>query len=35
MDLEELRAKANDREWPVVPDGRAFIRQWFSQREEG
>jgi 8-oxo-dGTP pyrophosphatase MutT (NUDIX family) len=29
MDLEEVRAKAEDPEWPVVPDGRALILEWF------
>lgn len=30
MDAAEVRAKAQDPGWPVVPDGRALIRQWFS-----
>jgi 8-oxo-dGTP pyrophosphatase MutT (NUDIX family) len=34
MDLDELREKADDPSWPVVPDGRAFIREWFSRQEK-
>jgi isopentenyldiphosphate isomerase len=30
MDLAEVRAKADDPAWPVVPDGRVLIREWFS-----
>ncbi|CCH30484.1 NUDIX domain-containing protein [Actinosynnema sp. NPDC047251] len=30
VDVAEVRAKAECPEWPVVPDGRALIREWFS-----
>lgn len=30
MDLADVRAKADDPEWPVVPDGRALLLGWFS-----
>ncbi|MFE2752147.1 NUDIX domain-containing protein [Actinosynnema sp. NPDC059335] len=29
MGLDEVRASAEDPGWPVVPDGRALIREWF------
>jgi 8-oxo-dGTP pyrophosphatase MutT (NUDIX family) len=28
MDLEELRGKIEDPDWPLVPDGRAIGREW-------
>lgn len=33
VSLAALRALANDPSWPVVPDGRAFILEWFARRE--
>ncbi len=30
LGVAEVRAKAEDPEWPVVPDGRALIREWFT-----
>ncbi|MHA6794690.1 NUDIX domain-containing protein [Pseudonocardia bannensis] len=32
MDLDELRARLADPDWPFVPDGRALIERWFSER---
>ncbi|MFD7658603.1 NUDIX hydrolase [Actinosynnema sp. NPDC059797] len=28
--VDEVRALAEDPDWPVVPDGRALIREWFT-----
>ena len=30
VEVEEVRALAEDPDWPVVPDGRALIKGWFG-----
>lgn len=30
MRVEELRERLSDPEWPLVPDGRQFITEWFA-----
>ncbi|MGM1059182.1 NUDIX hydrolase [Saccharothrix sp. Mg75] len=30
VDLAEVRAKADDPDWPVVPDGRFLVKEWFA-----
>ncbi|MBB5152622.1 NUDIX hydrolase [Saccharopolyspora phatthalungensis] len=30
MPLAELRARLRDPQWPFVPDGRQFIKEWFA-----
>jgi 8-oxo-dGTP pyrophosphatase MutT (NUDIX family) len=34
MDLDDLRARIDDPDWPVVPDGRALFHQWLAERED-
>ncbi|MEU5692192.1 NUDIX domain-containing protein [Actinosynnema sp. NPDC020468] len=29
MPVDEVRTRVEDPDWPVVPDGRALIREWF------
>ncbi|GAA3886763.1 NUDIX domain-containing protein [Saccharothrix violaceirubra] len=29
LTVDEVRARVEDPDWPVVPDGRALIREWF------
>ncbi|GGU86770.1 NUDIX hydrolase [Lentzea flava] len=31
MDLDELRVRIDDPDWPLVPDGRAIGREWLRQ----
>lgn len=31
MDVDEVRYRVADPEWPMVPDGRAFIQEWFAR----
>ncbi|GAA3628341.1 NUDIX domain-containing protein [Lentzea roselyniae] len=31
MDLDELRVKIEDPDWPLVPDGRAIAGEWLRQ----
>jgi 8-oxo-dGTP pyrophosphatase MutT (NUDIX family) len=32
MSLAELRRSLNDPSWPLVPDGRQFIEEWWARR---
>ncbi|MCS7484546.1 NUDIX hydrolase [Umezawaea endophytica] len=32
MDLDDLRGKVDDPDWPLVPDGRALFHQWLARQ---
>ncbi|KAA2266507.1 NUDIX domain-containing protein [Solihabitans fulvus] len=35
MELTELRARLADPAWPLVPDGRLFVEEWFRRLDAG